>query len=96
LADDNDWLVGKWELTRDPDGNPKDWLEFSADGHASTTTAEGRRIPGRYVIKELSIEVVYSYNGKMIPLELHYSSNKDRLFAFSKQTKHTSEYQKVH
>jgi hypothetical protein len=94
-AQESAWLLGKWELAYDPDNNPKDWLEFSADGHAVSITAEGRRIPGRYVLNDRQINVTYSYNGKMIPYVLKFSAEKDTLIAYSEKTKNTSLYRKV-
>jgi hypothetical protein len=49
LATDEDWLLGRWELIRSPDGDKKDWLEFAPDGRMTTITPDGRRMPGRYV-----------------------------------------------
>ncbi len=95
FAAGDDWLIGKWELAYDSDNSPKDWLEFTADGHAYGITPEGRRIPGRYVLKNSRIEITYSYNGKMIPLALRYTERKDELLAYSPQTKNTSRYKKV-
>jgi hypothetical protein len=94
-AADNDWLVGKWELTYDSDNGLKDWLEFTADGKTYGITPDGRRIPGRYAIKGSQIEIVYSYDGKMVPLTLRFTDDKEKLLAYSARTKNTSQYKKV-
>ena len=95
FAADDMWLIGKWELSYDSDGNPKDWLEFAAEGRAYSITPQGRRIPGRYTLKDSQIEVKYSFEGKMIPVTIRFSANKDLLLVYSAKTKNTSQYRKA-
>ena len=91
----NGWLVGKWEMTFDPDGSEKDWMEFSADGSAYSIAADGRRVPGKYSLSGQSVNIVYTFNGKDIPITLTYNADKTKLLAHSQRTGNTSEYQKV-
>ena len=32
ISAEANWLVGKWEMTYDPDGDEKDWVEFNGNG----------------------------------------------------------------
>jgi len=49
-AGDDGWLLGRWELTHDPAGGPKDWLEFGAGGRLTAIAASGHRFGGRYAV----------------------------------------------
>lgn len=89
------WLVGKWELTQDPDGNEKDWIEFTADGQATSIAPSGRRVSGEYVVRDNEVRTTYTVNGKTIPITLTYSADKKKLLAYSKKTGNTSVYEKV-
>ncbi len=94
-TDDHGWLVGKWELTLDPDGGKTDWLEFGRDGKAASITSDGRRIPGEYVVTAGKVQVVYSYQGKSIPITLSHTPDRKKLLLYSERTHNTSEYQKL-
>lgn len=91
----NDWLVGTWELTRDPDGHPKDWMEFKADGQTVSISAEGRRVPGVYTVSDDAIELIYAFKGKTVPIRLSFDEDRKTLFARSPVTGSVSEYKKV-
>ncbi len=95
VAADNDWLIGKWELYHDPDGDEKDWIEFTTDGKAVSTVADGRSIHGEYVIKGSEIAIVYTHKGHSIPISLTFSPDKKQLFNYSERTHHTAEYRKL-
>ena len=45
LEADHTWLIGTWELSHDPEGNPKDWLEFTADGKPRASHRAGGGLP---------------------------------------------------
>ena len=53
-AADDGWLLGRWELIRDPDGSPKDWLEFTPDGQVVLIKPDGQRLGARSVIITLT------------------------------------------
>ena len=95
LATDDTWLVGKWELSYDPDGNEKDWLEFTKNGEVFSISSKGRRVPGQYAVTESDIHVTYTFNGKAIPITLKFSPDKRKLLAYSKRTGNASEYRKT-
>jgi hypothetical protein len=95
LATDHTWLVGTWELSHDPEGNPKDWLEFTADGTTTSISPSGRRTPGEYTVVNGTVNVVYTFKGQRIPLALTYSTDKKTLLVRSPKTGSTSEYRKT-
>lgn len=95
-AADHQWIVGTWGLAHDPDGNKKDWLEFTADGRAYAISDGGRRMAGEYSIVGSEVRIVYQHKGKSIPITLRYTPNKQRLLAYSDRTGNTSEYVKEH
>jgi hypothetical protein len=95
LPAENNWLTGKWELWHDPDGDPKDWVEFTPDGKAISTNSDGRSLAGEYVVKDSEINIIYSYKGHSIPITLTYTPDKNKLFHYSERTRNTSEYRKV-
>jgi hypothetical protein len=95
LAAGPDWLLGRWELTHDPQGDAKDWLEFHADGRAVSISPSGRRIPGEYVVGDGEIRIVYSFAGRQVPITLKTSPDRAKLFAPSARTGTASTYEKV-
>ena len=95
IGADNSWLVGKWELTHDPDGSEKDWMEFTSDGKVYSINASGRRVPGEYSVSGIDVNITYSFNGKTIPIHLTHSNDNKKLFAYSSRTGNTAEYQKL-
>lgn len=95
-AGDHQWLVGVWELNFDPDGDTKDWLEFTQDGKAySVDSKHTRQVPGTYELTPSNINITFNWKGKVIPIVLTYKKNKDALYAVSKKTGNTSIYKKV-
>lgn len=94
-AGEQDWLLGRWELTHDPQGDAKDWLEFHADGRAVSVAPSGRRIPGEYTLAEGEVRIVYSVAGRQIPITLKVSPDRMRLFAHSVKTGTASTYERV-
>ena len=61
---DHAWLVGRWELTHAPDGDAKDWVEFTADGRTVSISPTGRRTPGAYGVTEREVRAVYTFQGR--------------------------------
>ncbi len=94
-AADGDWLDGKWELTHDPDGSEKDWLEFSGDGKAFSISPKGRVVTGDYTLNGDTVNIVFSHNGKAIFQRLSRSSDRKKLLAKSSRTGNVSEYRKL-
>jgi uncharacterized protein (TIGR03066 family) len=95
FAADNSWLVGKWEMVRDADGDQKDWLEFTADGKAFNISPTGRRVPGTYMVTDSEVIMHFSLPATAVEIKLSYTPDKTKLLARSKKTGNTSEYEKV-
>lgn len=93
-ADDGGWLLGRWELTRSPDGDKKDWLEFAPDGRMTTITPDGRRLPGRYVDTGREVQLNYKIGTEGILITLTYGPDKAQLYARSARTGYTAVYEK--
>lgn len=95
FAAESDWLVGKWELSYDPDGNEKDWIEFTRQGQAFSISPSGRRVPGEYVVTDSEVRITYIFKGKSISITLKYTSEKKKLLFYSTKTGNTSVYEKI-
>lgn len=81
-ADPNAWLVGKWQMAYDPDGDTKDVLTFAEGGEFRTTEAStGKSIEGMYRVGSSEIDVRLVYQGQtFMTLRLEYNSQKDKLY----------------
>ena len=93
-AEDNGWLLGRWELVRSPDGDKKDWLEFAADGRMTTITPDGRRLGGQYAVTGSEVQLNYKVGSQSILITLTYGPDKARLYARSARTGYTAVYEK--
>ncbi len=89
------WLVGRWHMTQDSEGDEKDWLEFTPDGTATSIAPNGRRTPGEYVVADGEVRITFTIGGRSIPITLTHSPDKQKLFARSKRTSGMSVYEKV-
>jgi hypothetical protein len=94
-AAEHAWLVGRWELTHAPDGDPKDWVEFTADGHTVSISPTGRRTPGAYVVTEREVRAVYIFQGREVPITYTIDPGRTKLLLHSPRTRTTSVYDKV-
>jgi hypothetical protein len=95
VAAEGDWLVGKWELSHDPDGSPKDWLVFEGGGKVTSHSPQGRSVSGDYSINEGSISIVFDLGNRALPMRLTYTPDRRKLLVHSKRTGNTSEYQRL-
>jgi hypothetical protein len=93
-AEDNGWLLGRWELVRSPDGDKKDWLEFAADGRMTTVTPDGRRLGGQYAVTGSEVQLNYKVGSQSILITLTYGPDQARLYARSARTGYTAVYEK--
>jgi hypothetical protein len=93
-ADDDAWLLGRWELIRSPDGDKKDSLEFAPDGGVTTIMPDGRRLPGRYVNTGREVQLQYKIGTEGILITLTYGPDKTQLYARSARTGNTAVYEK--
>lgn len=97
LAASNDWLLGNWQMTYDPDGDTKDVLSFSKGGEFVTTEASsGREIKGIYVLKSDRVDVSLIYQGQVfMKLRLTYDDDKNKLYYNPDNTNDPAYYTKL-
>lgn len=95
IAAETDWIVGKWELAQDPDGNPKDWMEFSADGKVVSINPKNQSMQGSYSVSPQHVAMVFlDSKGQNIPIMLTHSIEKQELQIRSTKTGNISTYKK--
>lgn len=94
-AADHAWLIGRWELTHAPDGDPKDWVEFTADGQTVSISPGGRRTPGTYGVTDREVRAVYVFQGREIAVTYAIDPGRTKLLLYSPKTRTTSHYEKV-
>jgi hypothetical protein len=93
-ATEDGWILGRWELIRDPDGNPKDWLEFATDGRMTTIAASGQRFHGQYAVTGSEVLLNYKVGNESILITLTYGLDRRQLYARSARTGNTAVYEK--
>jgi hypothetical protein len=93
-AADETWLLGRWELVHSPDGDPKDWLEFAADGRMISIAPNGRRTGGRYVTTGREVQLDFKVGTESVIITLTYEPDHKRLYARSARTGNTAVYEK--
>ena len=69
-AEDESWVFGKWELSYDPDGSKKDWIEFLPNGDAWSIGANGK-IQGMYIVDGDTVKAVFTWKGKDFIMTFH-------------------------
>jgi len=90
----DEWLLGRWELVRSPEGDKKDWLEFAPDGRMTSITPDGRRLGGQYAVTEREVQLNYKLGSQSILITLTYGPDKAQLYARSARTGYTAVYEK--
>lgn len=93
-AADQAWLLGRWELLRDPDGGAQDWIEFASDGHVAVAKRNGRRFTGRYQASEAEVQIDYKIGSESVITTLTPSSDRRELYARSAVTGKNAVYEK--
>lgn len=93
-AEDEDWLIGRWELAHSPDGDPTDRLEFSPDGRVTVITPNLKRLGGRYEVTGREVLLNYKIGNQSIIITLTYGPDKAKLYARSARTGNTAVYEK--
>jgi hypothetical protein len=94
-APDRSWLVGTWELTYDPAGGEKDWMEFTDDGQAFSIAPNHKRVAGNYVVTDREVRVTYKIKGKLILHTLTFTPDRKKLLGSSAKSGHNSVYERV-
>jgi hypothetical protein len=97
FAASNDWLLGDWQMTYDPDGDSKDVLSFSKGGEFVTTEASsGRKIKGMYVLKSDRVDVSLIHQGQIfLRLRITYDNDKNKLYYNPDNTDDPAYYTKL-
>lgn len=95
-AEPGSWLLGRWELKLDPDGNARDFLEFDNGGQVVNISPQGRQATGVYVIKEDGVKASFVLpNGKTLPFLFIPTIDKRQLQVRSAKTGKVAVYEKV-
>lgn len=93
-AADPEWLIGTWELRRDPDGGAQDVIEFSPDGHVAVAKRGGSRFTGRYHASDTGVQIDYKIGSQSIITTLVPSRDRRMLYAPSGVTGRNAVYEK--
>jgi hypothetical protein len=93
-AADYGWLLGRWELIRDPDGSVKDWLEFAPDGGVVLIKPNGQRLGGRYDASDMDVQLNFKVGSQSVIITLTAGFDRKELFARSARTGNTAVYEK--
>jgi len=91
-AADPTWLLGRWELLRDPDGGAQDSMEFSREGQVARRG--GARYTGRYHASDAEVQIDYKVGSQSVITTLTPSSDKRELYARSAVTGKNAVYEK--
>ncbi len=93
-GDNDDWIVGKWQLHFDPDGSKTDYLEFHENGDAFSTGPLGR-MEGLYLVAQDRVKAVFTYKGKDFIMTFHFNEQRDELRIVTSHTGRESIYKKI-
>ena len=93
-AEDEAWLFGKWELTYDPDGAKKDYLEFLPNGDAWSTGPNGKA-EGMYIVDGDSVKAVFTWKGKDFIMTFNRDPQNNALKIVTSHSGKESIYQKM-
>lgn len=78
FAGSNDWLIGDWMMTFDPDEDTKDKLTFSEGNEFMTQeVSTGRRLKGMYFVKRDEV-IVSLVNGGRVVMKLNFTFDKEK------------------
>jgi hypothetical protein len=85
-------LTGAWTLCQDPDGSPKDSMQFKSDGTGSVTHADARVTEFLYKVDGHSLQLLAHVGDRAVPISMSISDDGQKLMAYSETTKNTSFY----
>ena len=91
---DESWLHGKWELTYDPDGADKDWLEFLPDGDVYSSGPLGR-LAGFYIVDGDAVKAVLTFRDKDFIMNFKADRQAGQLKIVTSHTGRESIYSKI-
>ena len=93
-AAEQGWLLGRWEMTRDPDGGSKDWLEFEPDGRVTSIKPDGQRTTGRYIASEAEVKLYFKVGTLSVITTMAADADQQHLYTRSARTGNTTVYEK--
>ena len=93
-AEDESWVFGKWELSYDPDGAKKDWIEFLPNGDAWSIGANGK-IQGMYIVDGDTVKAVFTWKGKDFIMTFHGDRQNKLLKIVTSRSGKESIYKKM-
>lgn len=95
-AEDNSWLVGRWQLHYDPDGSDTDYLVFKANGDFFNIDPQGHEVHGFYMVVPGAVRAVLTTKeGKDLLLTFFYNKAKTELRIVTSDSGIESVYIKV-
>jgi len=94
MADEYDWVVGKWQLTYDPDGGETDYLEFMENGDVISRGAQGE-IAGFYIAAHGMVKAVLTINDRDLILSFFHNKENTELRIVTSASGKESVYSKV-
>ena len=89
------WIIGTWQLSYDPNGSKKDWIEFHENGDATSIWQNGKRIQGMYIVAPHSVKAVFTENDKDVIMTFFFDATKQQLKIVTSRTGQESIYTKV-
>jgi len=94
-ADDQDWIIGRWELVYDPEDRATDWLEFLPNGDVRNIWADGTEVSGIYIVTAEGVKAVLNYEGTDIIFTFHADEARRSLRIVTSNTGLASVYQRL-
>ena len=88
------WVLGKWEMTFDPDGGEKDFLEFHANGDAFSSGPLGE-FEGFYVVAGDNVKAVFTYREQDFIMTFRTNRTHDELRIVTSHTGRETIYKKM-
>jgi len=94
VADEYDWVVGKWQLAYDPDGGETDYLEFMENGDVISRGPQGE-VTGFYVAAHGMVKAVLTINDKDLILSFFHNNDNTELRIVTSDSGIESVYRKA-
>jgi hypothetical protein len=94
LAENDDWILGKWQLIYDPDGSPADYLHFHVNGDVVSTGQAGT-VKGIYLVSSDRVKAVLTVDEKDLILTFFFNEERNQLRIVTSDTGRESIYQKI-
>lgn len=90
-----EWVVGRWEMTHDPEAREADTLEFTAEGDVYNIWSDGTRVPGIYVVTAEGVKTVFTRDGKDVIATFHSDAERSELRIVTSRSGAETIYEKV-